>query len=255
MKISIITAVYNSKTTVEEAINSVARQTYPDIEHLVIDGMSTDGSLEQIAANTHERMILHSEEDAGIYDALNKGIRRASGEVIGFVHSDDFLPDEHVIDKIAKTFIANPNVQAVYSNLDYVSQSNSSRVIRHWSTKEFNARRLKYGWMPAHPTLYVRKSAYERYGMFNTDLHISADYDFVLRFFSQMKGTSILLPEVLYKMRLGGVSNKSARHISLKIKEDYYVIRQNKIGGLSTLVWKNLSKIRQFKPSNKTNKR
>lgn len=245
MKITVITAAYKSKATVGEAIASVAAQTYPDVEHLVVEGGSDDGTLEVIERAGHDRMRLISEPDEGIYDALNKGVRNASGDVIGFIHSDDFLAHDGVLAQIAAAF-ADPAVEAVFSDLVYVSQADTSRVIRHWSTGAFHPRRLKYGWMPAHPTLYLRREVYERFGTYDKNLGISADYDFILRYFSQAIGRSVYIPEVLYKMRVGGVSNRNWAKIRQKMEEDMLAIRRNRVGGLHTLAFKNLSKVGQF---------
>jgi glycosyltransferase involved in cell wall biosynthesis len=245
LKISVITAVYNSEGTVGEAIASVAAQTHPDVEHLVVEGKSEDGSLDAIERAAHGRMRLISEPDRGIYDALNKGVRSASGAVIGFMHSDDFFAHDRVLERIAAAF-EDPAVEAVFSDLDYVAQSDTSRVIRHWSTGAFHPRRLKYGWMPAHPTLYLRREVYERFGDYDIKFGIAADYDLILRYFSQVTGKSIYIPEVFYKMRVGGVSNRNWAKIRQKIEEDMLAIRRNRVGGLHTLVLKNLSKIGQF---------
>ena len=245
MKISVITAVYNSEATVGEAVASVAAQEHPHVEHLIVEGKSQDGSLAAIEAAAHERMVLISEPDTGIYDALNKGIARATGDVIGFVHSDDFLAHERVLARVAEAF-EDPAVEAVFSDLDYVSRSDTSRIVRHWTTGPFERRRLKWGWMPAHPTLYLRRSVYERIGAFDTSFRISADYDFILRYFCQITARSVYIPEVLYKMRLGGESNRDLGRIRLKSVEDFRTIRRNGVGGALTLVVKNLSKLGQF---------
>lgn len=245
MKISVVTAVWNSEATVRDAIASVATQTYTDIEHVVVEGKSKDGSLAAIENARHERMRLISEPDDGIYDALNKGIRNATGNVVGFVHSDDFLAHNGVLARIAAAF-ADPAVEAVFSDLVYVSQVNTSLVIRHWSTGAFHPRRLKYGWTPAHPTLYLRREVYERFGAYDKNMRIAADYDFVLRYFSQTTSKSVYIPEVLYKMRVGGVSNRNWAKIRQKMKEDMLAIRRNRVGGLHTLALKNLSKVGQF---------
>jgi glycosyltransferase involved in cell wall biosynthesis len=160
LKITVITAVYNSEATVAEAIASVAAQTYPNVEHLIIEGKSKDGSLAAIEAASHDRMILVSEPDKGIYDALNKGILRATGDVIAFLHSDDFLAHADVLARIAAEF-ADPAVEAVFSDLDYVSQADTSRIVRRLATGPFAPERLKRGWMPAHPTLHLRRSVYD----------------------------------------------------------------------------------------------
>lgn len=245
MKISLITAVYNSEATVGEAIASVSKQTYPNFEHLVIEGKSKDGSLAAIQRAGHDRMRLISEPDEGIYDALNKGIRNATGDVVGFIHSDDFLAHDGVLTRIASAF-ENTAVEAVFSDLVYVSQADTSRVIRHWSTGAFHPRRLKYGWMPAHPTLYLRREVYERFGAYDKNMRIAADYDFILRYFSQATGDSVYIPEVLYKMRVGGVSNRNLSKVHQKMKEDMLAIRRNRVGGFHTLAFKNISKIGQF---------
>lgn len=245
MKITIITAAWASEGTVGDSIASVAEQTYPDVEHIVIEGRSKDGTLEAIERARHSRMRLISEPDDGIYDALNKGIRNATGDVIGFVHSDDFLAHSRILEMIADAF-ADPAVEAVFGDLIYVSQADTSRVIRHWSTGGFNPRRLKYGWMPAHPTLYMRREVYNRFGNFDVNFAIAADYDFILRYFSKATGKAVYIPEVLYKMRVGGVSNRNWSKIRRKMEEDMLAIRRNRIGGLFTLLFKNLSKLGQF---------
>ncbi|KEO54917.1 glycosyltransferase family 2 protein [Thioclava pacifica] len=245
MKITVITAVYNSEATVGEAIESVGRQTHPELEHLIIEGRSKDGSLAAIERAAHDRMTLVSEPDKGIYDALNKGVAKASGDVLGFVHSDDFLAHDEVLSRIATAF-EDPQVEAVFSNLDYVSQADTRKVVRHWATGPFSAAKLRRGWMPAHPTLYLRRSVYERIGSFDIGFRIAADYDFILRYFSQATGRSVYIPEVLYKMRLGGVSNRDFARIREKMGEDWRAIRRNKVGGVMTLASKNLSKIGQF---------
>lgn len=247
MKITVITAVYNSEATVGEAISSVASQSYPNVEHLIIEGKSKDGSLAAIKAAMHDRMVLVSEPDKGIYDGLNKGISRATGDVVGFLHSDDYLAHPDVLSRIAAAF-DDPAVEAVFSDLDYVSKTDTSRVIRRWSNGPFAPRRLKRGWMPAHPTLYLRKAIYEQIGTFDTDFQIAADYDFILRYFSQTTGRSVYIPEVLYKMRLGGESNRDLERIRRKSREDYRAIRRNGVGGPMTLVLKNISKLGQFLP-------
>lgn len=247
MKITVITAVYNSVSTVAEAIASVAAQSHPNVEHLIIEGKSKDRSLSAIETASHDRMVLVSEPDKGIYDALNKGVSLATGDVIGFLHSDDFLANADVLTRIAAEF-EDPLVEAVFSDLDYVSQADTSRIVRRWATGPFAPKRLKRGWMPAHPTLYLRRSVYERIGMYDTGFRIAADYDFILRYFSQTTARSVYIPEVLYKMRLGGESNRDVGRIKRKSLEDYRAIRRNGVGGPMTLAVKNLSKLGQFLP-------
>jgi glycosyltransferase len=195
-------------------------------------------------------MVLISEPDSGIYDALNKGIQMATGEVIGFVHIDDFLANNEVV-KLIATECADPAVEAVFINLDYIAQNDTSRVIRHWVRSDFTTRKLRSGWMPAHPMLYVRRHVYERLGGFATSFHIASDYDFILRFVSQTTARTVFIPEVLYKMRVGVASNRNLARIVEKTGEDRRALKKNGIGGARTIAWKNLSKTSQFFPTAK----
>ncbi len=245
LNISVITAVYNNRETVADALDSTLSQTYSDVDLVVIDGASTDGTQEILQAYRDRLSLLVSEPDKGIYDALNKGIRYATGDVIGFMHSDDVFGDCEVLARIAAAF-ADPTVQAVYGDLLYVRKDDTSKVVRYWRAGEFSSRRLSWGWMPPHPTLYVRRAVYERVGSFDTRYRIAADYDHILRVFSDPKLNPIYIPEVLVKMRLGGSSNRSLSNVIRKSREDYSALRCNGTGGFGTLIWKNLSKIRQF---------
>lgn len=243
--ISIITAVYNSQLTVVDSIRSVSTQDYPKFEHIVVEGKSKDRSLEAIHSVKHPRLKLISEPDKGIYDALNKGIAHSSGSIIGFVHSDDVLAHERVLSTIAESF-TDPDVEAVYSDLVYVSKGDLSSILRHWTPGDFHLNRLKNGWMPPHPTLYLRKEVYEKIGTYDARYGIAADYDFTLRLFTKSSGKFVYIPEIMYKMRVGGESNRNIAKICQKMTEDYLALRKNKVGGLGTLALKNISKIKQF---------
>jgi len=245
VKISIITAVYNAEPTVAHAIQSVARQTYHDVEHLIVEGQSTDASLAVIQKAAHDRMTVHSGIDAGIYDALNKGIALTTGAVVGVVHADDYLAGDGVLDRIAAAF-ADPGVEAVFGDLDYVAPDDTGRVIRHWRAGAYHPRLLQRGWMPPHPTLYLRRSVFDRIGVYDTAFRISADYDFVLRYFSQTAAAPVYIDDVLVKMRVGGASNRSLRNLFRKSREDYAALRRNNVGGLGALVQKNMCKLPQF---------
>ncbi|OWY14200.1 glycosyltransferase [Thioclava sp. JM3] len=166
----------------------------------------------------------------------------ASGDI---VHSDDLLAHQDVLSRVAGAF-EDPQVEAAFSNPDYVSQADTTKVVRHWATGPYSAAKLRRGWMPAHPTLYLRRSVYVRLGGFDTSFRIAADYDFILRYFSQATSRSVYIPEVLYKMRLGGVSNRNLARIREKMGEDWRAIRGNKVGGVMTIVSKNFSKLGQF---------
>lgn len=245
MKFSIITAVYNREATVAQAIASVSAQTHGDVEHMIVDGASTDGTMAAVTRLKHQGMRVISEPDLGIYDALNKGIRHATGEVVGLMHSDDFFAHDRVLEKVAFA-LACTGADAVYGDLDYVAAGDTSRVIRHWRSGEFEPQRLARGWMPPHPTLFMRRDAMDRLGLYNTDYRISADYEAILRWFGKGGLTLTYLPEVLVKMRVGGESNRSLGRIMRKSREDYRALRSNGVGGLQALAWKNLSKLPQF---------
>jgi glycosyltransferase involved in cell wall biosynthesis len=250
IQISIITAVYNRCGTVGEALRSVQAQTHGNVQHVVIDGASRDGTLQLLQDLLPPAAVLVSEPDKGIYDALNKGIALCSGEVIGLMHSDDFFADDQVLDDVAAAF-ADPAVDAVYGDLDYVSVQDTSRIVRHWRAGPYLRERLAWGWMPPHPTLFVRRHVIEKWGGYDTRYRISADYDCILRYFGQGQIRVAYLPRVLVKMRVGGESNASLKKVIRKSWEDWQAMRRNRIGilgGLGSLVWKNLSKVRQFAP-------
>lgn len=245
MKISVITAVYNRADSIAQAVQSVQAQSWHNVEHVVIDGASTDGTMQALQACVNAQTVWVSEPDKGIYDALNKGLARATGDVLGFMHSDDFYADNDVLQSVATAF-ANPAVDAVYGDLDYVAKADTARIIRRWRSGEYSAAKLAHGWMPPHPTLYVRRNVFERWGGFNTSFRIAADYDCILRYFGQGKIAPAYIPRVLVKMRLGGESNRSLARIWLKTQEDYTALRRNGVGGMGALAWKNLSKLGQF---------
>ena len=245
MKISLITATYNCAETLSDCLESVASQTHDDIEHWLIDGGSTDDTLALVESRRQQLAGVISEPDEGTYDALNKGLARVTGEVVGLLHADDVFADATVLSQVAAAF-EDPAVEAVYGDLMYVARDDASRVIRHWQAGAFAPERLRWGWMPPHPTLYLRRSVYERLGGFDTRFKIAADYDFMLRVITQLSGQMIYLPHVLVRMRLGGISNRSLGMMLRKSYEDYRILRSNKIGGLGALAWKNLSKLPQF---------
>jgi len=245
LKLSIITAVYNRESTVAQAIASVATQGHGKVEHLIVDGASTDATLSEVRRLDHSGMRVISEPDRGIYDALNKGIRAATGEVVGLMHSDDFFANDRVLEKVAQAFSAT-GADAVYGDLDYVSAEDTSKVIRQWRSGEFAPQRLARGWMPPHPTLFVRREAMLRLGLYNIDYRIAADYEAILRWFGKGGLSLTYIPEVLVKMRVGGESNRSLGRIILKSREDYRALRSTGVGGVRALAWKNLSKLPQF---------
>lgn len=255
MKISLITATFCCATTVGDCLASVARQTHRDIEHIVIDGASTDQTLPILQQHRSELATLVSEPDGGVYDALNKGLALCTGDAVGVLHGDDVLADERVLERIAAAF-TDPAVVACYGDLVYVAKHNPARVVRYWRAGEFSEKRLRRGWMPPHPTFYARRSLYERAGGFDTDFRIAADYEFMLKMLSAATGKIAYLPEVLVRMRTGGLSNRSLGNLLQKSREDYRAIRRHRMGGVGTLVCKNIFKIGQFaaRPPNEPGK-
>ncbi len=245
MKVSIITIAYNSENSISDAINSVLSQTYPNIEYIIVDGKSKDKTVEIVKSYGNKISKFVSEPDKGIYDALNKGIEMASGDVVGFMHSDDLFADEHVIEKVAKLF-KEKDVDSIYGDLNYVFKNDTNKILRYWKSDEFTLSRLKFGWMPPHPTFYVKRKIYEEYGGFDIDFKISSDYDSMLRFLGKYKISTAYLPEVMIKMRVGGASNRSLKNIIQKSTEDFRAIRKNKFGNIFTLIFKNLRKVKQF---------
>ena len=247
MKLTIITATFNSAHGINKCMDSILHQDYKNIEYIIIDGQSKDLTLEIISEKqkTHPSIKLISESDQGIYDALNKGLSAASGDIIGFVHSDDFLESNNIIGDIV-SMIKSENLDGVYGDLQYVDKNNIQIVIRNWKSSEFNKSLLKKGWMPPHPTLFLKKEVYKNHGLFDLSYKISADYDFMLRVFNDSELKFGYLPKVITRMRVGGASNRSLKNIIRKTKEDYRAIKRNKIGNFTTLITKNTSKLKQF---------
>lgn len=246
--ISIVTATWNCVGTIESCLQSVAEQSWLHREHVVIDGGSNDGTVALLQKYSQQIGTLVSEPDKGIYDALNKGIARASGDVVGFLHADDLYAHADVLAKVARAF-DNPSVCAVYGDLQYVRKEDTSQVVRHWASCPFELRILRRGWMPPHPTLYVRREWYQRIGGFDINYRIAADYFSVLQLFTQPGFKAVHLSEVLVKMRIGGASNRSLKNIICKTREDYDALRRSDFGLLpacSALVMKNFSKLGQF---------
>ncbi len=215
---------------------------------MLVDGASTDGTINLINLHIDRVDAFITEPDKGIYDALNKGIQLATGDVVGFLHSDDIYASNTVLAKVAKAF-EDPEICAVYGDLDYVSKHHKEGFIRRWKGGPFHAHDLGWGWMPAHPTLYVRKEWYLRIGGFDINYQISADYHSILKLFMCENFKASYVPEVFIKMRLGGASNKSIFAILKKTKEDWYALRSCKftfLEAVRALLSKNLRKINQF---------
>lgn len=244
MKISIITVVYNNVNFIETNLKSIHSQSHKDIQHIIIDGSSTDGTIEYLKSDHGYPVNLVSEPDYGIYDAMNKGLSLAEGEVVGFLNSDDVYLDNTILEKISSIFTEN-DTDSVYGDLLYVDQSLENPV-RSWKSGNYHVGIMEKGWMPPHPTFYVKRSIYENYGYFDTDYKISADYDLMLRFLHKNNISTYYIPEVLVKMRSGGRSFRPQNYL-LKYREDLRAMKNNNISNpYMCLVRKNLSKLPQF---------
>lgn len=243
MKISIITITFNSAMHIAHCLSSVNSQTCNNIEHIIVDGGSTDETIEIIKSFTSLTNYI-SEPDNGIYDALNKGIKLATGDVIGLLHSDDQLVSPETIKNIAGLF-HNTGADGVYGDLIFID--NENKVVRNWRSGLFKRNQVKRGWMPPHPTLFLRKEVYQKHGLFDTSFKIAGDYDFMLRVMLDTEIKLEYLPEIITKMRLGGASTGSLKGILSKMQEDIRALRKNGFSfPLAVLAAKNLRKIPQL---------
>jgi glycosyltransferase involved in cell wall biosynthesis len=245
-KISIITVTYNSAATLEETILSVISQNYPDIEYIIVDGESTDGTIQIAEKYKSSISKIIREKDKGLYDALNKGIDAASGDIIGILHSDDFYTSTDVVRAYAKVF-DEKNCDAVYADLYYVNRNNTSKIVRTWKSGKYHKGSFLNGWMPPHPTFFVRRHIYEKYGKFNLELKSAADYELMLRFIHRHQISLQYLPQFTVKMRAGGKSNESVKN---RVNANLEDRRAWEINGLEpkfyTLYLKPLRKLLQF---------
>lgn len=245
MKISIITATYNSAPTIRDTLTCIAGQEYPDIEHIIIDGLSKDNTLAIVSEYPHVVKVI-SEKDNGIYDAMNKGVQLATGEVVGILNSDDFYDHHQVLTKVMKAF-SDPAVDAVYGDLQYVKQHNIHAVTRTWRSGHFKKKYFYYGWMPPHPTFFVRRKIYDQAGLFNTSLRSAADYELMLRILLKHGVNVQYIPEVLVKMRAGGISNASLQNRLKANREDRMAWELNQLKPYFFTTWlKPVRKIFQF---------
>lgn len=246
MKVSIITVVYNAEHTIADALIAVRDQSYQDIEHIVIDGASTDGTKAVIEQFPHVAKFI-SEPDNGIYDAMNKGIQTSTGRIIGILNADDLYQHEHVVSNAVKAIIDN-NVEACYSDLVYVDQQDTSKIVRYWRSQAYREGLGFTGWMPAHPTLFLRNEVYVRTGLFNIKLDYQADLEFCARIFEKTKITSVYIPEIWVRMRMGGVTNGSVKTIWHGNWESYRALRDLGMNRnpISYFIGKFLPKLNQY---------
>lgn len=237
MKISVITVCFNSVDTIEDAIRSVAAQKYSDVEYIVIDGASSDGTQRVVERCNAVVSKWVSEPDNGIYDAMNKGIALASGDVVGFLNADDLYAHPNVLSTVAKALAAK-NVDACYGDVVFV-RGDLRKVVRYYSSSRFAPERLAYGWMPAHPTLFLKRDIFRDYGCFKTDYRIAADYELVVRLFRRHRIGYHYIPDVLVKMRVGGVSTRGVKSNYILSREIVRACREN---GVKTNLFKVLLK-------------
>ncbi|BDZ73115.1 glycosyl transferase [Methylophaga marina] len=227
MKISIITVCFNAAETIKSTIDSIASQSYQNIEHIIVDGGSQDGTREIIASSDSVSKYIF-ESDDGIYDAMNKGIKAASGDIVGILNADDFYANENVLRNVAAAF-SDPLIDTVYGDLVYVDKENTDRIIRYWKSRCFVPGLFQRGWMPAHPTFFVRKHYFDELGYYDTEYKIQSDFELTMRFLEIYRLTSVYLPNIMIKMRIGGASNNSLRNIIKGNIESFKACKKNNL--------------------------
>lgn len=238
MKISVITVCYNSAATLADAIDSVLSQTYPDIEYIIIDGASKDNTMDIVRSYGARIAKVVSEKDRGIYDAMNKGIAAATGDVICFLNSDDLYADSHALSHVAEA-MKDETLDALLGDVAFIKLDDPTKIIRRYRSDRFTPARLAWGWMPAHPAMFIRSRIYRKYGGFRTDLRIAGDFDFIARAFGKGEVSYRHVPEIFVKMRAGGVSTSGWRSKVLLNKEVLKACRDN---GIRTNIFMILSK-------------
>lgn len=246
MKISIITVVRNGEQTIRDTIECVLAQSYADIEYIVVDGKSSDGTLDIVKSYGNQIDTVISEKDNGIYDAMNKGLRLATGDYIGFLNADDFYAHPHVVAELAKTAKAT-RADCLYGDLVFVDQEDTDKVVRYWQAGNFNRYKMLFGWSVPHPTFFVKRSIFEQYGLFRENFGLSGDYEMMVRFFFKERINAAYLPEILVRMRVGGAGNSGFKSKWKGNREDFQAWKQN---GLKipfiTILLKPIRKIPQF---------
>lgn len=246
-KISIITVCLNSVATIRDTLESVESQSYKNMEHIIIDGGSTDGTLALISKWSKHPVRLISEPDKGIYDAMNKGIRIATGDIVGILNSDDSYYDSHVLENVSAA-MNDASIDACYADLIYVDKNNLNKVARYWKSSDFKKGLFSRGWMPPHPTFFIRRSIYEKYGLFDLSYTLAADVELLARFLEKFQIKSVYIPKIFIKMRSGGVSNKSVFNIIKQNLFIYKACRKNdvRVSLFLFVIFKIISRIKQY---------
>jgi glycosyltransferase involved in cell wall biosynthesis len=246
MKVSLITVVYNGAEHIRDCIESILTQTYQDIEYIVIDGNSTDGTVDIVRSYGTKIAKFISEPDKGLYDAMNKGIGMATGDVIGILNADDFYRHERVIENMVATF-ERTGSDAVYGDLLYVDRINPQQVKRYWRSGQFSGNNFLWGWMPGHPTFFAKRWLYETYGLFRLDMKSAADYELMLRFVHKHKTKLAYMNEITIVMRAGGISNSTLKNRLRANNEDRLAWELNELKPYFFTLWlKPLRKLGQF---------
>lgn len=244
MKVSIITITFNSAKTIKDTLRSIDSQTYPDIEHIIIDGASKDDTLDIVKQYPNVKVL--SEPDKGIYDAMNKGVKMATGDIVGILNSDDFYPSNNIIQLVVDTF-NRQRVDSIFGDVKFVAPDNLDKVTRYYSSANWQPEKFAYGYMPAHPSFFVKRDCYEKFGLFKTDYKISADYELLIRFLYVNRISYHYINQPLVTMRAGGVSNSSLKSIYVLNKEIIRGCRENGIStNFSKLSLKFFNKISEF---------
>lgn len=245
MKVSVITVCYNRKATIEQSIKSVLDQDYPDIEYIVVDGNSSDGTQDSIRKYSDKIAQYISEPDKGMYDAINKGLARATGDIIGLMHSDDVFYDQQVIAKIVDTFKNNPDSDGVYGNGIYVTNDEEQKLVRNRIGGEYDYKKLKSGWLPLHPTVYIKKTIIDSYGNYDLKFKIASDTEFLLRYLFKHKIKMSYLNDYVVKMRMGGLSTDYKRAFKV-LKEDYQIYKYHNVSGIKVVFQKKIIALMQY---------
>lgn len=245
MKVSVITVCYNREATIEQSINSVLGQDYPNIEYIVVDGNSSDRTQNIIESYSDKITKYISEPDKGMYDAINKGLTMATGDIIGLMHSDDVFYDAAVVSKIVDAFKAHADADALYGNGIYVTNDEDQKIVRNRIGGDYDLKNIKRGWLPLHPTVYIKKAVIDQYGNYNLNFKIASDTEFLLRYLYQHKIKVAYLNNYIVKMRMGGLSTDYKRAVAV-LKEDYRIYKYHRISPLTTVLRKKWYALQQY---------
>tara|TARA_B110000114_G_C15092499_1_gene399399 strand:- start:129 stop:875 length:747 start_codon:yes stop_codon:yes gene_type:complete len=245
MKVSIITVCYNRINSIEKAILSVLNQDYQNIEYIIIDGDSNDGTKKLLEKYKNQLSKFVSESDNGMYDAINKGLGLATGDIVGLMHSDDEFYNSNVISQIVKEFKKVTNIEAVYGDGVYVTNDEKEKLVRNRIGGEFSLKRVKNGWLPLHPTVYIKRATLNKYGFYNLDFKIASDTEFLLRYLYKHKIKTAYLNKYILKMKMGGFSTSKSRVLQV-LKEDYQIYKFHKLFALKSVVLKKMRAFTQY---------